>query len=69
MQTTTVTRTNMVKIIDTMKSIKPAPQSILIKPEIVEITDPNGKLVITATKSGADSWEVTAPAGLLKMVK
>lgn len=70
MENTTVTMSvdNMRKIINTFRSIKPAPQSITIKPEIVQITDPRGKLVVTAVKV-ANEWQVTAPAGLLKAVK
>lgn len=62
----TITPENLAKIIEQFRSIKPAPQSITIKPDLVEVTSPRGNVVFRATKDGG-VWSFDSDAGLIKI--
>ena len=62
----TITPENLAKIIEQFRSIKPAPQSITIKPDLVEVTSPKGGVVFRATKESG-MWSFTADSGLIKI--
>lgn len=62
----TITPENLAKIIEQFRSIKPAPQSITIKPDLVEVTSPKGGVVFRATKESG-VWSFDSDAGLIKL--
>jgi hypothetical protein len=66
MTQTTITAENLRTIIEQFRSLKPAPQSITIKPDLVEVTSPKGCIVFRASKASG-VWSFAADQGLIKL--
>lgn len=60
-----MTADNMRSVIDTFRSLKPAPSAISIKRDSVQVLDPRGSLVFSAKRSGR-LWTASAMPGLIK---